>query len=169
MRRLVCDVPAVLGQMARVRANEEIRRDRYEAARARKKFIEDFGYVAKKSGPLVRSPAIVVYVWVVARLDIDAPLKVVQDAAAPMLFEHGDDGVVRGLHVFMRRLDMGATRGPNVRAPLKPIIVVEAWDGADYQRAGEAIGEWMRWSVARFASLATSVFGVPYKPLTIKD
>lgn len=160
MRRVVVQHPAIFASLRALYANKTTGRGRSRtaqvlAAERKRKFITDFFYASHETGELVSGQAVVCYVWVIPRIDWDAPMKVVQDACQRLLFADGDDGAVRVAHITLRRPDKGATQGPTKRPALPLTIVAEAFS-LDYEAevAIERQALWTRWARARHAWIA---------------
>ena len=113
-------------------------------------FKADFGYMCKTHGKQVAGRAAVIWAWVVARVDADAPLKAVQDASAPFLFVGGDDRAIRCETIAMRRTSKGRVR--DCIPALRPCIVVEAYAmPSESSLLTQAFFAWSYWSAVEHA------------------
>lgn len=160
MRRVVVQHPAIFASLRDLYANVTTGRGRSKvaqimAAKRKRKFIADFAYAARKTGPLVAGRAAVCYVWVIPHIDWDAPLKVLQDACQHLLFASGDDGSVRVACIALRRPDRGARQGATQRPALSPIIIAEAYSmESEIDEAIKRQALWTLWANARHAWIA---------------
>ena len=99
MISVYCNDTSALMLLRKVYANKLVGAgtpyQRMRVNKALKAFKEALLLTSVVAGEPVKGKAVVLYEWCLARIDIDAPTKAVQDALQGVLFEGGDDRVVR--------------------------------------------------------------------------
>lgn len=131
MIRVTIDDEALLDQLRELYANKFHTSSKWQRAKLNKlkrTFKEQVRLLAKVEGEPVCGLATLVIEVSLQRIDIDAPLKTVLDAVAPIMFDEGDDRVVRSCHMIMRRPCKGTSKKKEVRRA----VVVHAWPLEEY-------------------------------------
>ena len=99
MISVYCDDPTTLELLRKVYTNKLVSAGTVGQRRgvnaALKAFKEALLLTSVVAGEPVKGKAVVLYEWCLPRIDHDAPTKAVQDALQGVLFEGGDDRVVR--------------------------------------------------------------------------
>jgi hypothetical protein len=129
--RITIDDDGLLDQLRELYANKFHTSSQWQRSklnRLKRTFKEQVRLLAKVEGEPVEGLATLVVEISLPRIDIDAPLKTVLDAIAPLIFTEEDDRVIRSCHLVMRRPCKGTRKKKEVRRA----VVVHAWPLEEY-------------------------------------